>query len=572
MPENTQSNAPMVTRFAPSPTGHLHIGGARTALFCWALARGQKSNNTQPAGRFMIRVEDTDQARSSDTATRAILVDLAWLGLNWDDGPTLQIDGRTIGGDDRNVGPYEQSRRLEHYNHYLNVLLEKGFAYPAFETPEELNEARKAALADKKAYKYERPDLTGDQLAQRIERMNKGEPCVIRFAVPDEDVCVHDEVLGDVRFADGQIEDFVIRKADGFPTYHFAVVVDDELMGVTHVLRGQEHLANTPKHVALQHALGFGTPTYAHLPLIMNPDGSKMSKRDKDKAVRDACKSGNVDSVPNDVSELDASTFAKWIDDKKSQLDLEVLVQLAGALKVQLPEINVEDFRASGYLPETVCNYLALLGWSPGNDIEKFDNTFLAEKFDLPRIGKTAARFDRAKLLAFNGDAITALPPEAFCARWAEWCDRYEPRITHEIDDASLSLLAQAVQPRCKTFRDAADQAAFLFFDDNAIVFDEKAVEKVLRKGEPKGMAVLAEFAVELEKLSTFDAEPIHDLIKSFSESRNMNMGKIAQPLRVAVTGTPVSPPIDLTLALLGRERTMTRINRTLDLPVATIA
>lgn len=572
MAQSAGKNALMVSRFAPSPTGQLHIGGARTALFCWALARGQKATGASPAGRFMIRIEDTDQLRSSDTATRAILADLAWLGLDWDDGPTLTVDGRTIGGDERNVGPYEQSNRLDKYNHHLDVMLERGSAYPAFETPAELDAARKGALAEKKAYKYERPDLSGDQLAKRIERMRKGDPCVIRFAVPEEDVCVHDEVLGDVRFAEGQIEDFVIRKADGFPTYHFAVVVDDELMGVTHILRGQEHLANTPKHVALQRALGFRIPTFAHLPLIMNPDGSKMSKRDKDKAVREACKSANVTSVPTGVAPLDEGTFATWIDDKKTQLELDVLVQLAGVLKVQLPEINVEDFRASGYLPETVCNYLALLGWSPGHDIEKFDTTFLAERFDLARIGKTAARFDRAKLIAFNGDAITALPPEAFCARWSEWCDRYQPQITREIADAQRAMLAQAIQPRCKTFGDAADQAAFLFYDDNAIVFDEKAVDKVLRKGEPKGLALLAEFAGELANLPAFDPEPIHDLVKSFSEARNLNMGKIAQPLRVALTGTPVSPPIDLTLALLGRDRAMKRIHRAMDIPVATIA
>ncbi|MFN9993558.1 MAG: glutamate--tRNA ligase, partial [Phycisphaerales bacterium] len=281
-------NPPVVTRFAPSPTGHLHVGGARTALFCWAYAR-------RHGGHFILRIEDTDQARSSDESARGIMEDLAWLGIDWDEGPEFTHEGRTIGGDPRKVAPFFQARRVELYNAHMMRLIECGRAYPAFESSEELEVKRKAAVAAKQTYRYDRASWHAFPTPQeRLARMKdadaKGEPYVIRFFAPAEEVVVHDEVLGDVKYAAGEMDDFVIRKADGFPTYHFAVVVDDETMGVTHVLRAQEHLNNTPRHVALQKALGFRTPTYAHMPLICNMDASKMSKRDKAKTARKTLK------------------------------------------------------------------------------------------------------------------------------------------------------------------------------------------------------------------------------------------------------------------------------------------
>ena len=222
-------------------------------------------------------------------------------------------------------------------------------------------------------------------------------------------------MLGDATLPAGEVDDFVIRKKDGFPTYHFAVVVDDELMGVTHVLRAQEHFTNTAKHILLQDALGFRRPTYGHLSIIKNPDDSKMSKRDKDKVLRKAVKEKALSAPP--AGSVSAEEWSRWIGDDNVQLDLDGAIRLAEALKVTLPEINVDDFRRSGYLPEVICNFLALNGWSPGHDIEKFDNAFLKERFGLDRVMKTPAKFDRVKLLAFNTDAITGMAPDDFARR-----------------------------------------------------------------------------------------------------------------------------------------------------------
>ena len=291
---------PTITRFAPSPTGHLHIGGARTALLCWAYAK-------KHGGRFLLRVEDTDQQRSSESSTRGILEDLAWLGITWDDGPEINYEGHTIGGDSRKVGPYYQSQRIEHYNDAINKLIDEDKAYPAFETPEELEAKRKVAIDAKIGYKYDRAALEIPK-AERTKRLEAGEPHVVRFIMPDEPITVHDEILGEVTIKPEEFDDFIIRKRDGFPTYHLAVTVDDAMMGVTHVLRGQEHLINTPRHVALQTGLGYAHPVYAHMPLIFNADGSKMSKRDKDKAAKKACKDAGLSGSP--IEGLSDADFA----------------------------------------------------------------------------------------------------------------------------------------------------------------------------------------------------------------------------------------------------------------------
>src|SRR3954470_455625 len=365
----------VITRFAPSPTGHLHIGGARTALFCWAFARGKK-------GHFVLRIEDTDQARSSEASARGILEDLAWLGIHWDEGPVFEHTtakgvAETMGGDPRGVGSFYQSQRLASYQKYTMKLVEEGKAYPAFETSEELEVKRRAAVGRKETYRYDRGALA-IPLAERLPKMKEadaaGKPYVVRFRMPDEPVVVTDEVLCEVKYAAGEVDDFVIRKADGFPTYHFAVVVDDEEMGVTHVLRGQEHLNNTPRHVALQKGLGFKTPKYAHMPLIFNMDSSKMSKRDKDKAVREAAKKAGAKTLaalagvpgagpaPAGVVALGEQVYQDWIGDSSRQLPADVLEALAKHLKVTLPEVEVHDFRKAGYLPEVICNFIALLG------------------------------------------------------------------------------------------------------------------------------------------------------------------------------------------------------------------
>jgi len=541
-----------ITRFAPSPTGLLHIGGARTALFAWAYAKGR-------GGRFVLRIEDTDQQRSSAESEKQILASLAWMGIAWDDGPEYTADGVTYGGDSRNVGPYHQARRLEIYTDHLQRLIDEEKAYHAFETPEELDAKRAAARAEKKAFRYDRAALHIPK-EERLARAASGERCVVRFKMPDESITVVDEVLGEVTIKPEDMDDLVIRKADGFPTYHFAVVVDDELMGVTHVIRGQEHLINTPKHVALQRALGFRVPSFAHLPLIMNPEGSKMSKRDKDKAARHAAKQAGLETSP--VAGVSDDELAKWLKDSKSQLPTDALEALAAQLGLQLPEINVDDFRRAGYLPETLCNFLSLLGWSPGNDLEKFDNEFLKEKFDLPRIVKTAARFDRKKLLAFNTDSITQMAPAEFATRWRAWCETEAPELLAKLSDEQFALMAQANQPRSKTFLDALGFCAFLQLATDDIDYDPKAVKKFIAKNDGQGLRVLAELREALAAVDPWEPATIQNAVETFAGSRELGMGAVAQPLRIACTGTSVSPPIDATLAALGKETVLARIDR----------
>jgi glutamyl-tRNA synthetase len=615
---------PVITRFAPSPTGHLHIGGARSALFCWAFARRAELEHLArggapgQGGRFMIRIEDTDQARSSEESARGILEDLAWLGIMWDDGPALPQSSplRPRHFAPRDVGSYFQAQRAAAgiYNSYIESLVKSGRAYPAFETSEELDAMRKACTAEKKTFKYPRPaDVKPGVFNEaRWKRAGantgKGDPHVIRFLMDDQGVTVHDQVLGDVKIAPGEVDDFVIRKADGFPTYHFAVVIDDELMGVTHVLRAQEHLANTPRHVAMQRALKrldngepFRTPVYAHMPLIFNMDGSKMSKRDKAKVARKAIK----DAMAKDKSitaaalapklNLDEKTLAAFIAADNDSLD--VATAIARHLNLTLPEIEVWDYRQSGYLPEAIINFIALLGWNPGmkledgKDLEKFDMDFLARHFSIDRIGKTNAKFDRAKLLSFNADAISKLSDEAFAARWQAFLAEYEPAALARLKgapsassgDASATtprfqLLASVIKPRARTLRDGLTAARFALIADTGYDFDPKALDK-LRASNPKSESPSPQSPIDLlsatrDRLSTLSdwtAPTIHTLLEQLATQLglppgNQGVGQLAQPLRIAVTGTTVSPGIAETLAILGKESTLVRIDRCLAL------
>ena len=553
----------VITRFAPSPTGKLHLGGARTALFAWALARRR-------GGRFLVRIEDTDQARSDRDAVTPILADLAWLGLDWDEGP--EHEGH--GGDPRNQGSFFQSERLAHYEAALERLLAAELVYPAFETPDALDAMRREAQAAKQNFRYRR--APGTDAAEALRRMAAGEPHVLRFRMPSEAIRVDDEVLGAVRFEPEEFDDFIVRKRDGFPTYHLAVVVDDEAMGVTHVLRGQEHLNNTPRHVALQEALGFRRPIYAHLPTIQNPDGSKLSKRDKDKAaraiVRDEKKRSEAALRERIDDALAWDALERWLGDKRAQLEGEQLDALANALALELPGQDVSDFRAGGYLPEVVGNFLALLGWSTGEktddgkDRDRFDLAYLAAHFDPARVGKANARFDRDKLLAFNQDALGALAPEAFADAARGWATEHAPERLAALDDA-FGLFAAAVQPRVRTLADAFRDdgpGAFVFAADDGFEFDPKAVDKWLRKGDPSGFERLAEVREVLAALDGFSPDAIEAAVQTFCSEREIGMGKAAQPLRVAVTGSAASPPLGQTLALVGRDGALARIDRCL--------
>ncbi len=549
-----------ITRFAPSPTGHLHIGGARTALLCWAFAKQTGIGG----GRFLLRIEDTDQKRSSESSTKGILEDLAWLGITWDDGPELEFNGQTIGGDTRSVGPYYQAQRIDLYNDAINRLIEEDKAYPAFETPEELEAKRKEAIAAKIGYKYDRAALQISK-EERTKRLAAGESHVVRFKMPDEPITVEDQLLGEVTIKPEEFDDFIIRKRDGFPTYHLAVTVDDALMGVTHVLRGQEHLINTPRHVALQTALGYDHPVYAHMPLIFNPDGSKMSKRDKDKAAKKACKDAGHESSP--IEALDDATYTEWLKNKTRQLESDTLIALAKHLNIVLPEIDVEDFRRAGYLPEALTNYLALLGWNPktknedGTDLERFDMDYLASHFSIAGMGKGQSKFDRIKLLSFNGDAIAALTDEEFASRWHQWATHYDTALAERFSQQDMVSLAPAVKTRCKTLADGRGVIGFAFIADDAIVYDGKAVHKALIKGERKGLELLKAFRDELAEFDDFTPDAIEAKVSAFAESKEVGMGKIAQPLRVAVTGAGVSPSLGQTLAILGKDAVLARID-----------
>jgi glutamyl-tRNA synthetase len=539
-------SADVKTRFAPSPTGHLHVGGARTAIYCWAFARAN-------GGKFLLRIEDTDQKRSSDQATTGFFEDLKWLNILWDEGPAYQNTG---GGDE---GPYYQSQRLEIYKEQLQRLLDAGTAYYAFETTEELNEERKKARAEKRPYRYNRASL-GVSPETVEQYLVQGKPHVVRFKVPDgEALTVTDCVVGDVTVQRTEVDDFVIFKGDGYPTYHFAVVVDDALMKVTHVLRGQEHLNNTFKHTLLQEALGFDRPTYAHISLIFNPDGSKMSKRDKDKTLRKYVRENSIDSPPAESIPQDA--WDTWQASKDNQLETDEATLLALALGIELPEINVDDFKQAGYMPEVLLNYLCLLGWSPGNDIEHFNAEFLVEKFSLDRIVKSPAKFDRVKLLAFNLDALQVLSSEEFEQRLLAWCQEYAPAFA-ALD--KFSLFASANHERSKTFRDATVTSSFLIEEDQSISWpDSKPVKKALLKGEVSGLSRMPVIIETLAQLETWDAESIDGCLHALADKlADGSLGKVAQPVRIAVAGSPVSPPIGDTLVLLGKDSTICRLKR----------
>lgn len=537
------------TRFAPSPTGYLHIGGARTALFNYLLAKRLN-------GRFLLRIEDTDQTRNIAGAEKKLLDDLRWLGLHWDEGP--EIEGPAT--------PYRQSQRVERYHAVARQLLDSGQAYYAFETREELDAMRQAAQKAKKAFRYPRPaNFPSDADAEKARA--EGRPVVVRFRMPGHDFTVNDLILGSVTVAANELDDFVILKADGWPTYHFAVVVDDEHMQITHVLRGQEHLMNTPNHLGLQEALGYRTPAYAHLPIILNMDGSKMSKREKDNTVRAALEaaiaSNRIDEAKAaELSGCDMTGFRAWRG-KETQLENEGLDRLARELTVQTPEIQIHDFRASGYLPEALLNFIALLGWSPGADREKMTMSEMCELFSAERIGKTNARFDRAKLLNFNMSAIAASSDERRLAAFRDYLDVNRESPLSGADDATLARLMK-MNEGFRTFREVDEKSAAIFIADDRLRYDDASVKKVLLKSDGEGLKALRGVREKLVATSEWNAAALESAVRAFCEQATLGLGKVAQPIRVAITGSMVSPPLFDTLELLGKTRALARVDQTL--------
>jgi glutamyl-tRNA synthetase len=456
------------TRFAPSPTGLLHIGGVRTALFSWLYAR-------RHGGRFILRIEDTDRERSTAEATQVILDGMEWLGLHADEGP------------------FYQTRRMDRYREVLGDFLRAGHAYHCYCTKEELAEMRSRQEAAKQKPRY-------DGTCRNRKEPRPGVDPVVRFRNPlDGGVVVEDVIHGNVTFDNAELDDLIIARSDGTPTYNFCVVVDDWDMRVTHVIRGDDHLNNTPRQINMLKALGATPPVYAHVPMILGADGAKLSKRH-------------------------------------------------GA-------VSVLQYREEGFLPEALLNYLVRLGWSHG-DQEVFSLEEMTQLFDIGDVNKSASAFNPDKLLWLNQQHIMRATPE----RLAQYLQPQLAAVGVETSDtAKLAAVAKAQQERAKTLREMAQNSVF-FFKEFA-EYDEKAAKKNLT---PETAAALKAVGDKLGALSNWTAPALHEAVAQVATEMNLGLGKIAQPLRVAVSGTSVSPPIDATLEILGRETTLNRIARAL--------
>lgn len=542
------SESTIVTRFAPSPTGYLHVGGARTALFNWLLARHHGAS-----AKFLLRIEDTDLARSTQQACDQLLSDLKWLGLHWDNADSLVY----------------QSHRKDIYNAIINDLIQRDLAYEAWESPAELDALRKAAEKDKRQFVYRRPAYTAEQLA-RFKAENRTP--VIRFAMPVKEWRFRDIVLDkDIVLPAEEAQDFVIRKADGMPTYHFAVVVDDAAMGITHILRGQEHVKNTFNHLALQEALGYPRPTYAHLTTIQNLDGSKMGKRDRDKKVRHQANNWlkNTKKSPADLAAacgIDATRIAEWLKDDKKQLDIDEharITPVIGLKKSDLPEILIHDFRESGYLPEALLNFIALLGWNPGGDREQMTIDELISLFSLDRVGVANPKFDRAKLLDFNTKALAAATPQRLLAAFKDMLAADPGSPLTRATDAELASLLH-MKKGMRTLREVEEISRFFFIPDADLPYDPSALEKVLKKNDAQGLTALRDLRPLLAAVTDWTLPTLESAVTAYCTTKNLQLGKVAQPLRVAISGSTVSPPIFESLEFLGRDRTLRRIDRCL--------
>jgi glutamyl-tRNA synthetase len=471
-------------RFAPSPTGYLHIGGARTALFNWLYAR-------RHGGVFVLRIEDTDVERSSWDMVQGILDGLRWLGLDWDEGPE-------VGGPH---GPYFQSQRLDKYRAAAAALVARGHAYYCYCRPEELAAARRAAEARGEGWMYDRRCLALSP-AEVARREARGEPRAIRFRVPPGRTAFTDRVRGPIAVDHAHLEDFVVLRSDGHPTYHLSVVVDDIDMAITHVLRGEDHISNTPKQVLLYEAFGHPPPAFAHVPLILGPDKRRLSKRH-------------------------------------------------GATSVM-------DYARRGYLPEAMVNFLALLGWSPGDDREVFTRDELVAAFTLEGISGGNAVFNPDKLDWFNSQHILRMPASELLARvepaWREaglWRD--------ELGGARREWahrVIELVKPRAKTLPDFAVLARPFLAE--TIPYDPEAVDQYLSR--PDARELLAAMAAALEPIEPFTQSAIEQAVRALAEARGLKAAVLIHMLRVATTGQRVSPGIFEVVELLGKPLALRRL------------
>jgi glutamyl-tRNA synthetase len=475
-------------RFAPSPTGSLHIGGARTALFNWLFARHHN-------GTFILRIEDTDRERSTPEALDAIIDGLRWLDIDWDEGPDLEIEG--------DYGPYNQMGRMDIYRAEIARLLESGAVYRCFCSQEELAKAREEARTNKAAFHYSGKcrDLSASEAEAKAAA---GESFALRFKVPPGTTTFDDMVRGEISFDNAEIDDFIIARSDGTPTYNFSVSIDDLTMEITHVIRGEDHISNTPKQLLVLNALGAEPPQYGHVSLIMGEDGGRLSKRHGATAV------GAYDDM--------------------------------------------------GYMPEAMLNYLALLGWSPKDDREVMTRAEIVSAFDISGVAKTAAIFSPDKLEWMNGQYIRSLTDE-------ELADRIVPFLVSAdlATEAELAAkrewlikLASAAKERLHLLTDIASNFDYLFHDIEE--YDAKGVKK--RWSKPEAKKALQDMVEVLAGCEQFDEKAIEAKCNEYVEREGIKLAQIAHPTRLALTGKTASPGIFETIELVGKERSLTRLNK----------
>ncbi len=478
-------------RFAPSPSGDLHVGNVRTALYNWAFAR-------RTSGVFVLRIEDTDRTRVTDEYIHSALDTLRWLGLSWDEGPDA-------GGP---YGPYRQSERMDIYASWARRFVADGHAYHCYCTPEELTARREAARVAGRPAGYDGHcrELTSAQVAAYEAQ---GRRPVVRFRMPDGSTTFTDVIRGEVTFDHQFVPDFVLARADGSPLYTLAVAVDDVLMKLTHILRGEDLLSSTPRQLAVYRAMGQSElPVFGHLPYVLGPDGQKLSKR-------------------NGV-------------------------------------VSITWYRREGFLPEALCNYLALLGWSPGEDREEFSLAEMAAEFDLRRVNRNSAQFDAKKLEAINGDKIRALDAADFATRITPFL-RVAGLVADPPSEAETALVRAAaplIQERISRLTDAAGMLGFLFVDERHFTVEEEAAARSLT---PEAEPILKAAVDALEEVTDWAAEPIETALRGVLVAGLGLKPRVAfAPVRVAVTGRRVSPPLFESIQLLGQARTLARLNRAL--------
>ncbi len=460
-------------RFAPSPTGYVHVGSLRTALYNYLFARHHQ-------GKFVLRIEDTDQSRYVEGAVENLLETLHWAGLDYDEGP--EKDGP--------YGPYFQSQRKEIYKRHVQELLDKDAAYPCFCSEETLTAMREEQQKKGLPVMYDGRcrNIPKEQALQRM----KSEPHVIRLKVPRSgNTVVHDIIRGDVSFENALIDDQVLLKSDGFPTYHLANVVDDHLMKISHVIRGEEWLPSTPKHILLYQAFGWEPPQFAHLPLLLNPDRTKLSKRQGDVAV--------------------------------------------------------EDYRAKGFLPQALINFVALLGWNKGDDQEIFSLEELVKYFSLERVNKAGAVFDVHKLEWMNGHYIRSISEEEYLNMGMEWLRK----LNLDTGDAEKNkLILQAVRPGLNKFADLPQKTAVFFKD--ALEYDEQAKEWLTK---PESKEILKVMIEELSKSNELTVESFSALMKTVQKRTGQKGKNLWMPVRAAITGETHGPDLGIVLTVIGKQK-----------------